>query len=48
MSLLTDSTATYTFRFPHDIERYIFERAAYRDHEAALLLITVAKRVAQW
>lgn len=38
----------YTFRFPLELERIIFEHAAFRDHKTALQLIRVSRRVCQW
>lgn len=47
-NLLLDTSAAYAFDFPDDLERLIFEKAAFRDHQTALQLIVVAKRVAHW
>lgn len=36
------------FHFPLDLERIIFEQAAFRNHQTALQLIRVSKSVCHW
>lgn len=46
-----DDTLNYgncPFHFPEDIERLIFEEAAYSDTSTALRLVTVARRTQLW
>lgn len=44
----SDLNPACIFHFPIDLERIVFEQAAYRDQKTALQLARVARRVCYW